>query len=120
MALTPEELVAISDLERAAIDDSSVVPEWLMPAEIRGSSAPISCIPYPQHTIDVFGGLLAGSWSLKFQNPLQRVVCDLEIYHGENARYQHHQIYQHYSLRFQVSIKRLSSAPQNGNGYRPG
>ncbi|SUX73693.1 Uncharacterised protein [Citrobacter freundii] len=83
MALTPEELVAISDLERAAIDDSSVVPEWLMPAEIRGSSAPISCIPYPQHTIDVFGGLLAGSWSLKFQNPLQRVVCDLEIYHGE-------------------------------------
>ncbi|HCC5980182.1 TPA: hypothetical protein M7904_003472 [Citrobacter freundii] len=85
MALTPEELVAISDLDRATIDDSSVVPDWLMPAEIRGSSAPISCIPYPQHTIDVFGGLLAGSWSLKFQNPLQRVVCDLEIYHGENA-----------------------------------
>ena len=33
----------------------------------------------------MFGGLLAGSWSLNFQNPLQRVVCDLEIFHGENA-----------------------------------
>ncbi|HAA0781787.1 TPA_asm: hypothetical protein GDL77_01165 [Salmonella enterica] len=85
MALTPEELVAISDLEKATINDSGVVPDWLMPAEIRGSSTPINSIPYPQHTIDVFGGLLAGSWSLKFQNPLQRVVCDLEIYHGENA-----------------------------------
>ncbi|KAF1367500.1 hypothetical protein [Yokenella regensburgei] len=85
MALTPEELVAISDLEKATINDDSVVPDWLMPAEIRGSSAPINCIPYPQHTIDVFGGLLAGSWALKFQNPLQRVVCDLEIYHGDNA-----------------------------------
>lgn len=85
MALTPEELVAISDLERATIADTDIIPDWLMPAEMRGSSAPINCIPYPQHTIDVFGGLLAGSWSLKFQNPLQRIVCDLEIFHGENA-----------------------------------
>lgn len=85
MALTPDELVAISDLEKAQIADSSVVPDWVIPAEVRGSSAPINGIPYPQHTIDVFGGLLAGEWSLKFQNPLQRVVCDLEIFHGENA-----------------------------------
>lgn len=85
MALTPDELIAISDLEKAQIADSSVVPDWVLPAEVRGSSAPINGIPYPQHTIDVFGGLLAGEWSLKFQNPLQRVVCDLEIFHGENA-----------------------------------
>lgn len=85
MALTPDELVAISDLGKAAIDDSTIVPDWVLPAEVRGSSVPINGIPYPQHTIDVFGGLLAGTWSLKFQNPLQRVVCDLEIFHGENA-----------------------------------
>lgn len=85
MALTPDELVAISDLAKADIVDTSVVPDWVLPAEVRGSAAPISGIPYPQHTIDVFGGLLAGQWSLKFQNPLQRVVCDLEIFHGENA-----------------------------------
>lgn len=85
MALTPDELVAISDLDKAVIDDGTVVPDWIMPAEVRGSAAPINCIPYPQHTIDVFGGLLAGVWSLKFKNPLQRVVCDLEIFHGENS-----------------------------------
>ncbi|MET5747711.1 hypothetical protein R4T16_12275 [Citrobacter freundii] len=85
MALTPDELVAISDLSKAAIDDSAVVPDWVLPAEVRGSAAPINGIPYPQHTIDVFGGLLSGVWSLKFQNPLQRVVCDLEIFHGDNA-----------------------------------
>lgn len=85
MALTPDELVAISDLGKAAIDDSNIVPDWVIPAEIRGSSTPINGIPYPQHTMEVFGGLLAGTWSLKFQNPLQRVVCDLEIFHGENA-----------------------------------
>lgn len=85
MALTPDELVAISDLRKAEIDDLSVVPDWVLPAEVRGSAAPINGIPYPQHTIDVFGGLLSGVWSLKFQNPLQRVVCDLEIYHGDNA-----------------------------------
>lgn len=85
MALTPDELIAISDLEKAQITDSAVVPDWVLPAEVRGSSAPINGIPYPQHTIDVFGGLLTGEWSLKFQNPLQRVVCDLEIFHGENA-----------------------------------
>ena len=78
MALTSDELIAISDLEKAQITDSSVVPDWVLPAEVRGSSAPINGIPYPQHTIDVFGGLLTGEWSLKFQNPLQRVVCDLE------------------------------------------
>ncbi|HIC8437254.1 TPA: hypothetical protein ACW7QV_003349 [Citrobacter braakii] len=85
MALTPDELVAISDLDKAIINDVSEVPDWVLPAEVRGSSAPINGIPYPQHTIDVFGGLLAGTWSLKFQNPLQRVVCNLEIFHGENA-----------------------------------
>lgn len=85
MALSQDELIAISDLTKAEMNDSSIVPDWVMPAEIRGSSAPINGIPYPQHTIDVFGGLLAGQWSLNFQNPLQRVVCDLEIYHGENA-----------------------------------
>lgn len=85
MALTPDELIAISDLEKAQIADYSIVPDWVLPAEVRGSGAPINGIPYPQHTIDVFGGLLAGEWSLKFQNPLQRVVCDLEIFHGENA-----------------------------------
>ncbi|BDN97316.1 hypothetical protein KAM621c_24210 [Citrobacter braakii] len=85
MALTPDELVAISDLDKAIINDVSEVPDWVLPAEVRGSSAPINGIPYPQHTIDVFGGLLAGTWSLKFKNPLQRVVCNLEIFHGENA-----------------------------------
>lgn len=85
MALTPDELVAISDLTKAEIADTSIVPDWVLPAEVRGSSAPVNGIPYPQHTIDMFGGLLAGTWSLKFQNPLQRVVCDLEIFHGENA-----------------------------------
>lgn len=85
MALTSDELVAISDLTKAVIDDTSVVPDWVLPGEMRGSAAPINSIPYPQQTIDVFGGLLAGTWSLKFQNPLQRVVCDLEIFHGENA-----------------------------------
>ncbi|OAT16796.1 hypothetical protein M977_04415 [Buttiauxella gaviniae ATCC 51604] len=85
MALTQDELVAISDLDKAVINDAAVVPDWVLPAEVRGSAAPINGIPYPQHTIDMFGGLLAGQWSLKFQNPLQRVVCDLEIFHGENA-----------------------------------
>ncbi|BBR58924.1 hypothetical protein [Klebsiella sp. WP4-W18-ESBL-05] len=85
MSLTPDELVAISDLESATINDVSLVPDWVLPAEVRGSDAPINNIPYPQHTIDVFGGLLAGSWALAFQNPLQRVVCELEIFHGENA-----------------------------------
>lgn len=85
MALTQDELVAISDLAGAAINDTTVVPDWVLPGEVRGSAAPINSIPYPQQTIDVFGGLLAGMWSLKFQNPLQRVVCDLEIFHGENA-----------------------------------
>ncbi|HBX3306810.1 MULTISPECIES: hypothetical protein [Klebsiella] len=85
MALSQDELIAISDLTKAELNDSSIVPDWVMPAEVRGSTAPINGIPYPQHTIDVFGGLLAGQWSLNFQNPLQRVVCDLEIYYGENA-----------------------------------
>lgn len=85
MALTKEEMVAISDLSKAAINDTDVVPDFLMPAEIRGSSAPINAIPYPQQTVDVFGGLLAGEWSLKFQNPAQRVICDLEVFCGENA-----------------------------------
>lgn len=85
MALTQDELVAISDLTGAVINDTTVVPDWLLPGEVRGSAAPINSIPYPQQTIDVFGGLLAGTWSLKFQNPLQRIVCDLEIFHGDNA-----------------------------------
>ncbi|MDM3212696.1 hypothetical protein OGV91_11835 [Citrobacter sp. Cf093] len=85
MALTSDELVAISDLTKATMDDASVVPDWVLPAEVRGSTAPINGIPYPQHTIDVFGGLLSGAWVGNFQNPLQRVVCNLEIFHGENA-----------------------------------
>ena len=85
MALTQDELVAISDLTGAVINDTTIVPDWVLPGEVRGSAAPINSIPYPQQTIDVFGGLLAGTWSLKFQNPLQRIVCDLEIFHGDNA-----------------------------------
>ncbi|QQQ25739.1 hypothetical protein [Klebsiella grimontii] len=42
MALTPDELIAISDLEKAQITDSAVVPDWVLPAEVRGSSAPIN------------------------------------------------------------------------------
>lgn len=85
MALTQDELVAISDLTGAVINDTTIVPDWVLPGEVRGSAAPINSIPYPQQTIDVFGGLLAGTWSLKFQNPLQRIVCDLEIFNGDNA-----------------------------------
>ncbi|MGK0743586.1 hypothetical protein ACSFCX_03790 [Yokenella regensburgei] len=42
-------------------------------------------LPYQNTNIDVFGGGAAGEWSLNFQNPLQRVVLDLEVFFGDHS-----------------------------------
>ncbi|TNV22487.1 hypothetical protein FH968_00015 [Buttiauxella sp. B2] len=82
MALTDDELIAISDLPVGKNDNSNTQPDLITLHEVRGTTDSVFALPYQNTNIDVFGGGAAGQWALNFQNPLQRVVLDLEIYFG--------------------------------------
>jgi hypothetical protein len=85
MALTEDELIAISALPKGRNDNATLQPDLIAPHEVRDSTDSVFALPYQHTNIDVFGGGDAGSWSLNFQNPLQRVVLDLEIYFGDRS-----------------------------------
>lgn len=85
MALTDDELIAISALPKGKNDNATVQPDLIAPFEVRDSTDSVFALPYQNTNIDVFGGGAAGSWSLNFQNPLQRVVLDLEVFFGDRS-----------------------------------
>lgn len=85
MALTDDELIAISKLPVGKNENATVQPDLITLYEVRDSEDSVFSLPYQHTNIDVFGGAAAGEWVLSYQNPLQRVVADLEIYFGENA-----------------------------------
>ncbi|MGN7914721.1 hypothetical protein [Enterobacter sp. 22466] len=85
MALTDDELIAISALPVGKNDNATLQPDLIAPFEVRDSTDSVFALPYQNTNIDVFGGGAAGSWSLNFQNPLQRVVLDLEVFFGDRS-----------------------------------
>ncbi|VFS25949.1 Uncharacterised protein [Enterobacter cancerogenus] len=85
MALTDDELIAISALPVGKNDNATLQPDLIAPFEVRDSTDSVFALPYQNTNIDVFGGGAAGTWSLKFQNPLQRVVLDLEVFFGDRS-----------------------------------
>ncbi|MCE3116844.1 hypothetical protein LXD80_13680 [Enterobacter sp. ASE] len=85
MALTDDELIAISALPKGTNDNATLQPDLIAPYEVRDSTDSVFALPYQNTNIDVFGGGAAGSWSLNFQNPLQRVVLDLEVFFGDRS-----------------------------------
>lgn len=85
MALTDDELIAISALPKGKNDNATLQPDLIAPFEVRDSMDSVFALPYQNTNIDVFGGGAAGSWSLNFQNPLQRVVLDLEVFFGDRS-----------------------------------
>ena len=85
MALTEDELIAISALPKGRNDNATLQPDLIAPYEARDSTDSVFALPYQHTNIDVFGGGAAGSWSLNFQNPLQRVVLDLEVFFGDRS-----------------------------------
>jgi len=85
MALTDDELIAISALPKGKNDNATLQPDLIAPFEVRDSTDSVFALPYQNTNIDVFGGGAAGAWSLNFQNPLQRVVLDLEVFFGDRS-----------------------------------
>lgn len=85
MALTDDELIAISALPVGKNDNGTLQPDLIAPFEVRDTTDSVFALPYQNTNIDVFGGGAAGSWSLNFQNPLQRVVLDLEVFFGDRS-----------------------------------
>ena len=85
MALTEDELIAISALPVGKNDNATLQPDLIAPFEVRDSTDSVFALPYQNTNIDVFGGGAAGAWSLNFQNPLQRVVLDLEVFFGDRS-----------------------------------
>ncbi|MBS3046004.1 hypothetical protein [Enterobacter mori] len=85
MALTDDELIAISALPVGKNDNATLQPDLIAPFEVRDSTDSVFALPYQNTNIDVFGGGAAGAWSLNFQNPLQRVVLDLEVFFGDRS-----------------------------------
>lgn len=84
MALTDDELIAISELPKGKNDNATTQPDLITLHEVRGSTDTVFSLPYQHTNIDVFGSGAAGNWTLNFQNPLQRVVLDLEIFFGDH------------------------------------
>ncbi|CNH53461.1 hypothetical protein [Yersinia pekkanenii] len=80
MAITEDELIAISELPSGAVANSAIQPDLITLHELRGSIEQVVSLPYQHTLVDVFGGNDSGLWSQSFQNPLQRVVLDLEIF----------------------------------------
>ncbi|HEY3591915.1 MAG TPA: hypothetical protein VGL07_17880 [Buttiauxella sp.] len=80
MTITEDELIAISALPAGKNDNATLQPDLITLHEVRDSADSVFALPYQNTNIDVFGGGAAGQWSLNFQNPLQRVVLDLEVY----------------------------------------
>lgn len=80
MPLTEEELIPISELPKGQNDNATLQPDLITLHEVRDSTDEVVALPYQHTNIDVFGAGAAGEWSLNFQNPLQRVVLDLEIW----------------------------------------
>lgn len=83
MALTDDELIAISDLPVGRNDNSAIQPDLITLHEVRDTTDSVFALPYQNTNIDVFGGGAAGQWALNVQNPLQRVVLDLEVFFGD-------------------------------------
>lgn len=80
MPLTEDELIPISDLPKGKNDNATLQPDLITLHEVRGSTDEVVSLPYQHTNIDVFGGGASGEWSLNFQNPLQRVVLDIEVF----------------------------------------
>jgi hypothetical protein len=80
VTITEDELIAISALPAGKNDNATLQPDLITLHEVRDSADSVFALPYQNTNIDVFGGGAAGQWSLNFQNPLQRVVLDLEVY----------------------------------------
>ncbi|EPK3281747.1 TPA: hypothetical protein R4193_002831 [Serratia marcescens] len=83
MPLKEDELIAISKLPVGKIANSDIQPDQPTLHETRNTTDSVYALPYQHTMVDVFGGGAAGSWAMKFQNPLQRVVADLEIFFGD-------------------------------------
>jgi hypothetical protein len=83
VALTDDELIAISELPNGKNDNATMQPDLITLHEVRDTTDTVFSLPYQNTNIDVFGGGAAGQWSLNFQNPLQRVVLDLEVFFGD-------------------------------------
>lgn len=84
MALTDDELIAISELPSGKNANATVQPDLITLHEVRGTTDTVFSLPYQHTNVDVFGSGAAGNWTLNFQNPLQRVVLDLEIFFGDH------------------------------------
>lgn len=84
MALTDDELIAISDLPNGKNSNATTQPDLITLHEVRGTADEVFSLPYQHTNIDVFGAGAAGAWALNFQNPLQRVVLDLEVFFGDH------------------------------------
>lgn len=80
MPLTDEELIPISELPKGQNDNATLQPDLITLHEVRDSTDEVVALPYQHTNIDVFGGGATGEWSLNFQNPLQRVMLDLEVF----------------------------------------
>lgn len=80
MAITEDELIAISELPSGTVANALIQPDLITLHERRGSVEQVVSLPYQHTLVDVFGGNDSGLWSQTFQNPLQRVVLDLEIF----------------------------------------
>lgn len=84
MALTDDELIAISKLPNGTNDNATMQPDLITLHEVRDTTDTVFSLPYQNTNIDVFGSGAEGSWSLNFQNPLQRIVLDLEVFFGDH------------------------------------
>lgn len=84
MPLTDDELIPISDLPKGQNQNATLQPDIITLHEVRDTTDSVFALPYQNTTIDVFGGADVGTWSLNFQNPLQRVVLDVEIFFGNH------------------------------------
>lgn len=85
MALTDDELIAISALPVGKNDNGTTQPDLITLHEVRDTTDSVFALPYQNTNIDVFGGGAAGQWALNVQNPLQRVVLDLEVFFGDRS-----------------------------------
>lgn len=83
MALTDDELIAISQLPSGTNDNATIQADIITLHEVRDTTDTVFSLPYQNTNIDVFGGGADGEWSLNFQNPKQRVVLDLEVFFGD-------------------------------------
>lgn len=84
VGLTDDELIPISQLPNGKNDNATLQPDIITLYEVRDTTDTVFSLPYQNTNIDVFGSGAVGEWTLNFQNPLQRVVLDLEVFFGDH------------------------------------